>query len=194
MRCVDEIATVATWTAVRADGIRAANRGETGQHRPSSSCDRHAGCTSAQRPAVGCGGQWPVAAIDVAADATADDSLHQGGSVAMSPVSRGISFHESLFYSLHRLVDAAVICLARAARDRAHRRRGPARGADHRGGHDPGVSRRGRAERPVPQLARHAAASRNCLRAVDLGLCGAGAARRRPGDAVQRRHSRTHRN
>jgi putative colanic acid biosynthesis UDP-glucose lipid carrier transferase len=27
----------------------------------------------------------------------------------MSPVSRGISFHESLFYSLHRLVDAIVI-------------------------------------------------------------------------------------
>jgi putative colanic acid biosynthesis UDP-glucose lipid carrier transferase len=27
----------------------------------------------------------------------------------MSPVSRGISFHESLFYSFHRLVDAAVI-------------------------------------------------------------------------------------
>ena len=30
----------------------------------------------------------------------------------MSPVSRGISFHESLFYSLYRLVDAAAICLA----------------------------------------------------------------------------------
>ena len=30
----------------------------------------------------------------------------------MSPVTRGISFHESLFYSLHRLVDAAVICLS----------------------------------------------------------------------------------
>lgn len=30
----------------------------------------------------------------------------------MSPVSRGISFHESLFYSLHRLADAAVICFA----------------------------------------------------------------------------------
>lgn len=29
----------------------------------------------------------------------------------MSSVSRGISFHESLFYSLHRLADAAVICL-----------------------------------------------------------------------------------
>ena len=29
----------------------------------------------------------------------------------MSPVSRGISFHESLFYSLQRLADAAVICL-----------------------------------------------------------------------------------
>jgi putative colanic acid biosynthesis UDP-glucose lipid carrier transferase len=29
----------------------------------------------------------------------------------MSPVSRGISFHESLLYSLHRLVDAAAICL-----------------------------------------------------------------------------------
>jgi putative colanic acid biosynthesis UDP-glucose lipid carrier transferase len=28
----------------------------------------------------------------------------------MTQVSRGISFHESLFYSLHRLVDAAVIC------------------------------------------------------------------------------------
>ena len=28
----------------------------------------------------------------------------------MSPVSRGISFHESLFYSLQRLADAAVIC------------------------------------------------------------------------------------
>ena len=28
----------------------------------------------------------------------------------MTPVSRGISFHESLFYSLHRLIDAAVIC------------------------------------------------------------------------------------
>jgi putative colanic acid biosynthesis UDP-glucose lipid carrier transferase len=30
----------------------------------------------------------------------------------MSPVSRGISFHESLFSSLHRLMDAAVICVA----------------------------------------------------------------------------------
>jgi putative colanic acid biosynthesis UDP-glucose lipid carrier transferase len=30
----------------------------------------------------------------------------------MSTVSRGISVHESFFYSLHRLVDAAVICLA----------------------------------------------------------------------------------
>jgi putative colanic acid biosynthesis UDP-glucose lipid carrier transferase len=30
----------------------------------------------------------------------------------MSPVSRGISFHESLLYSLHRLADAAVICFA----------------------------------------------------------------------------------
>lgn len=30
----------------------------------------------------------------------------------MSPVSRGISFHESLFYSLYRLVDAATIVLA----------------------------------------------------------------------------------
>jgi putative colanic acid biosynthesis UDP-glucose lipid carrier transferase len=29
----------------------------------------------------------------------------------MSAVSRGISVHESLFYSLHRLADAAVICL-----------------------------------------------------------------------------------
>jgi putative colanic acid biosynthesis UDP-glucose lipid carrier transferase len=29
----------------------------------------------------------------------------------MSSVSRGISFHDSFFYSLHRLVDAAVICL-----------------------------------------------------------------------------------
>ena len=29
----------------------------------------------------------------------------------MTAISRGISFHESLFYSLHRLVDAAVICL-----------------------------------------------------------------------------------
>jgi putative colanic acid biosynthesis UDP-glucose lipid carrier transferase len=29
----------------------------------------------------------------------------------MSPLSRGISFHESLFYSLHRLVDAAVIMI-----------------------------------------------------------------------------------
>lgn len=29
----------------------------------------------------------------------------------MSPVSRGISFHDSLVYSLHRLLDAAVICL-----------------------------------------------------------------------------------
>jgi putative colanic acid biosysnthesis UDP-glucose lipid carrier transferase len=29
----------------------------------------------------------------------------------MSPVSRGISVHESLFYSLHRIADAAVICL-----------------------------------------------------------------------------------
>jgi putative colanic acid biosysnthesis UDP-glucose lipid carrier transferase len=28
----------------------------------------------------------------------------------MTPVSRGISFHESLLYSLHRLLDAAVIC------------------------------------------------------------------------------------
>ena len=30
----------------------------------------------------------------------------------MSPMTRGISFHESLFYSLYRLVDAAAICLA----------------------------------------------------------------------------------
>ena len=30
----------------------------------------------------------------------------------MSPVSRGISFHESLLYSLYRLVDAAAIVLA----------------------------------------------------------------------------------
>ena len=29
----------------------------------------------------------------------------------MSPVSRGISFHESLVYSLHRLADAAVVFL-----------------------------------------------------------------------------------
>jgi putative colanic acid biosynthesis UDP-glucose lipid carrier transferase len=29
----------------------------------------------------------------------------------MSPISRGISFHDSLVYSLHRLLDAAVICL-----------------------------------------------------------------------------------
>jgi putative colanic acid biosynthesis UDP-glucose lipid carrier transferase len=29
----------------------------------------------------------------------------------MSPVSRGISFQESLFYSLHRIADAAVICV-----------------------------------------------------------------------------------
>ncbi len=29
----------------------------------------------------------------------------------MSPVSRGISFHDSLIYSLHRLFDAAAICL-----------------------------------------------------------------------------------
>ena len=28
----------------------------------------------------------------------------------MTAVSRGISFHESLFYSLHRIIDAAVIC------------------------------------------------------------------------------------
>jgi putative colanic acid biosysnthesis UDP-glucose lipid carrier transferase len=33
----------------------------------------------------------------------------------MSSVSRGISFHESFFYSLHRLVDAGVICLAVSA-------------------------------------------------------------------------------
>ncbi len=39
----------------------------------------------------------------------------------------------------------------------------------------------------VPQLARHAAAARNCLRAVDLGLYRARAAGRRPVDAVQRR-------
>src|SRR5262245_59706523 len=32
------------------------------------------------------------------------------GSKYMSPVSRGISFHDSLVYSLHRLLDAAVIC------------------------------------------------------------------------------------
>jgi putative colanic acid biosynthesis UDP-glucose lipid carrier transferase len=30
----------------------------------------------------------------------------------MSPVTRGISFHESLFYSLHRLIDATVILVA----------------------------------------------------------------------------------
>ena len=29
----------------------------------------------------------------------------------MTPVSRGISFRESLLYSLHRIVDAAAICL-----------------------------------------------------------------------------------
>jgi putative colanic acid biosysnthesis UDP-glucose lipid carrier transferase len=29
----------------------------------------------------------------------------------MSPVTRGISFSESLLYSLHRLIDAAIICL-----------------------------------------------------------------------------------
>ena len=29
----------------------------------------------------------------------------------MSPVSRGITFHDSFVYSLHRLLDAAVICL-----------------------------------------------------------------------------------
>jgi putative colanic acid biosynthesis UDP-glucose lipid carrier transferase len=28
----------------------------------------------------------------------------------MTSVARGISFHESLFYSLHRLIDAAVVC------------------------------------------------------------------------------------
>jgi putative colanic acid biosynthesis UDP-glucose lipid carrier transferase len=39
----------------------------------------------------------------------------------MTPVSRGISFHESLFYSLHRLVDAAVICASvRLALDYTH--------------------------------------------------------------------------
>ncbi len=44
----------------------------------------------------------------------------------MSPVSRGISFHESLFYSLYRLVDAAVICLAvRLALAETHRARLP---------------------------------------------------------------------
>ncbi len=32
----------------------------------------------------------------------------------MTPVSRGISFRESLLYSLHRLVDAAAICLGAA--------------------------------------------------------------------------------
>jgi putative colanic acid biosynthesis UDP-glucose lipid carrier transferase len=30
----------------------------------------------------------------------------------MSPITRGISFGESLLYSLHRLIDAAVICIA----------------------------------------------------------------------------------
>jgi putative colanic acid biosysnthesis UDP-glucose lipid carrier transferase len=30
----------------------------------------------------------------------------------MSPISRRVSFHESLFYSLYRLVDAAVVCVA----------------------------------------------------------------------------------
>ena len=29
----------------------------------------------------------------------------------MSPVTRGISFGESFLYSLHRLIDAAAICL-----------------------------------------------------------------------------------
>ena len=33
----------------------------------------------------------------------------------MTPVSRGISFHESILYSLHRLVDAAVICAGTCA-------------------------------------------------------------------------------
>jgi putative colanic acid biosynthesis UDP-glucose lipid carrier transferase len=35
--------------------------------------------------------------------------------VPMSSVSRGISFHDSFFHSIHRLVDAAVICLAVSA-------------------------------------------------------------------------------
>jgi putative colanic acid biosynthesis UDP-glucose lipid carrier transferase len=29
----------------------------------------------------------------------------------MSPITRGISYSESLLYSLHRLIDAAIICL-----------------------------------------------------------------------------------
>ena len=29
----------------------------------------------------------------------------------MSPITRGISYSESLLYSLHRLIDAAVICV-----------------------------------------------------------------------------------
>ncbi|HEX2477032.1 MAG TPA: undecaprenyl-phosphate glucose phosphotransferase [Lacipirellulaceae bacterium] len=44
----------------------------------------------------------------------------------MSSVSRGISFHDSFFYGLHRLVDAAVICLAvRAAVSYTHGARLP---------------------------------------------------------------------
>ncbi len=46
--------------------------------------------------------------------------------VPMSSVSRGISFHDSFFYSLHRLVDAAVICLTvRTAVDYTHGARLP---------------------------------------------------------------------
>jgi putative colanic acid biosynthesis UDP-glucose lipid carrier transferase len=44
----------------------------------------------------------------------------------MSSVSRGISFHDSFFHSMHRLVDAAVICLAvRAAMGYTHGARLP---------------------------------------------------------------------
>ena len=45
--------------------------------------------------------------------ATSNDSTRptQGFRSFMSPVTRGISYGESILYSLHRLIDAAAICL-----------------------------------------------------------------------------------
>lgn len=37
-------------------------------------------------------------------------SAKEGRNLKMSPVTRGISYSESLLYSLHRLIDAAIIC------------------------------------------------------------------------------------
>src|SRR4249920_2595869 len=68
---------------------------------------RYAGCTYAGRTGAAVGrGQsaWEPTPRSV--------TFLPFRNASMSPVSRGISFHESLFYSLYRLVDAAAIVLA----------------------------------------------------------------------------------